>query len=271
MHSRKLVFLAVSSLLVATSVQAGGKDTQRERSARKACLAGDYAKGVSILSDLFLDSKDATHIFNQGRCLEQNGRFEDAVFRFQEYLRLATDLGEADKGAARKHIADCQDQLAKRNGQPAADAPAPSAAVAPAAVQGPAQSPAVVEPPPPSILVQSNQPPVVESGSRIRTAGIVTAGVGGAALLAGVVFNLKANSIASSYQDRGGYTQGKESDRKTYETLAWVGYGVGAACVATGAVIYLFGRKGDASGSSALAVLPAFAPGEAGAVLKGAF
>jgi tetratricopeptide (TPR) repeat protein len=271
MHSRKLVFPVVFSLLVATSVQAGGKDTQRERVARKACLAGDYAKGVSILSDLFLDSKDATHIFNQGRCLEQNGRFEDAVFRFQEYLRVAADLNEADKEAARKHITDCQEQLAKRNGQPASDTAAPSAVVAPTVVQGPAQSQAVVEPPPPSILVQSNQPPVVESGSRIRTASIVTAGVGGAALLAGVVFNLKANSIASSYQDRGGYTQGKESDRTTYETFAWIGYGVGAACVATGALIYLFVRKGSARDSSTVAILPAFAPGEAGAVLKGAF
>ena len=265
------MFLAVSSLLVATSAQAGGKDTQKERSARKACLAGDYAKGVSILSDLFLDSKDATHIFNQGRCLEQNGRFEDAVFRFQEYLRLATDLNESDKEAARKHVADCQDQLMKRNGQPASDVPTPSAVAAPAAIQGPAKSPAVVEPTTASNLVRSNQAPAVESGSRIQTAGVVTASVGGAALLAGVVFNLKANSIASHYQDRGGYTQGTESDRKAYETLAWVGYGVGAACVATGAVIYLLGRKGGESGSSTVAVTPAFAPGEVGAVLKGAF
>jgi hypothetical protein len=83
--------------------------------------------------------------------------------------------------------------------------------------------------------------------------------------------NLKANSIASSYQDRGSYTQGKESDRKSYEALAWVGYGVGAACVATGAVLYLLGRKTGASDSSTVAVVPALAPGEAGAVLKGAF
>ena len=125
MHSWKFWFLVVSSLLAATSAQAGGKDTQRQRAARKACLAGDYAKGVSILSDLFLDTRDTTYIYNQGRCLEQNGRFEDAVFRFQEYLRVTTDLSEADEVEARKHIADCQDQLAKRNGPPAPDAPSP--------------------------------------------------------------------------------------------------------------------------------------------------
>jgi len=270
MHSWKLFFLIVSSLLMATPVQAGGKD-QRERAARKACLAGDYAKGVSILSDLFLDTKDATHIYNQARCLEQNGRFEDAVFRFQEYLRVGTGLTEADKGETRKHIQDCRDQLAKRNSQAPSDAPSPGPVATPAVVQGQAQTPAVVQPSPPSIVSQANPQPVAESQSKIRTAGVVTAGVGGAALLAGVVLNLKANSIASSYQDRGGYTQSKESDRKSYETLAWVGYGLGAACVATGAVLYLVGRKAGASDSSTVAVLPAFAPGEAGAVLKGAF
>jgi hypothetical protein len=271
MNSWRFLFLAVSSLLLATSVQAGGKDMQRERAARKACLAGDYAKGVSILSDLFLDTKNSTHIYNQARCLEQNGRFEDSVFHFQEYLRVGTNLSDAEKAEAQKHIMDCQNQLAKRNGQPASGTPVPSAAVAPAFVQEQARSTTVGEPTPPSILVQKNRTPVADSGSRIRTAGIVTAGVGGAALLAGVVLNLKANSIASSYQDSGGYTQNKESDRKTYETFAWVGYGLGAACVATGAVIYLYGRKGSESDSSSVALLPAFAPGEAGAVLKGAF
>ena len=271
MPSWKLSFFIASTLLVATSAQADSKDTQRPRAARKACLAGDYAKGVSILSDLFLDTKDATYIYNQGRCLEQNGRFEDAVFRFQEYLRVATNLSETDRGEARKHIADCQDQLAKRTGQPASDAAPLGPLAAPAVVQGAAPAPAVVQPPPPSLLVQANPRPAAESGSGIRTAGVVAAGFGGAALLAGVAFNLKVNSIASSYQDRGGYTQGKESDRKTYESLAWVGYGVGAACVATGAVLYLLGRKAGTRDSSTVAVLPAFAPGEAGAVLKGAF
>jgi tetratricopeptide (TPR) repeat protein len=267
----KFLFLVTCSLLVVTAAQAGAKDAQRARSARKACLEGDYAKGVSILSDLFLDSKDPTHIYNQGRCLEQNGRFEDAVFRFQEYLRLAPNLSEGDKTEAQKHIMDCQDQLAKRNGQPAADAPAPAALPAPSVAQEPVVSPAVSQPSPPATLQQTNPPPGTEPRSKLRTAGLVTAGGGGVALLAGVVLNLKANSIASSYQDRGGYTRSKESSRKSYETLGWVGYGVGAACVATGAVLYIFGSKAGVSNSSTVVFVPALSPGEAGAVMKGVF
>ena len=96
-------------------------------------------------------------------------------------------------------------------------------------------------------------------------------GVGGAALVAGVAFNLKVNSIASGYETRGGYTQSKESDRSTYETLGWVSYGVGGACAATGAVLYLLGRRSDSSASASVAIVPSFAPGQAGAVLKGDF
>ena len=99
----------------------------------------------------------------------------------------------------------------------------------------------------------------------------MTAVVGGAALVAGVIFNLKANSIASDYSNRGGYTQSKESNRATCETLGWVGYGLGAAAVATGAVLYLLGSRAGSTPSTSVVVLPTFAPGGAGAVLKGAF
>jgi hypothetical protein len=83
--------------------------------------------------------------------------------------------------------------------------------------------------------------------------------------------NLKVNGMASDLQKTNGYDSGKVSDRNTYETLGWVGYGVGAACVATGAVLYYLGIRSGASGSASVAFVPAFAPGQAGAVLKGAF
>jgi hypothetical protein len=93
--------------------------------------------------------------------------------------------------------------------------------------------------------------------------------VGGAALVAGIAFNLKANSLASDLKKIDGYTSDKVSSRKTYETLGWVGYGVGAACVATGAVLYVLGLRSD--DGSPVAFAPAFALGQAGAVVKGSF
>ncbi|HEX7500247.1 MAG TPA: hypothetical protein VF524_08060 [Polyangia bacterium] len=121
----------------------------------------------------------------------------------------------------------------------------------------------------PPIIQQSNPQPASESGSGLRTAGIITAAVGGAALVTGVILNLKVNSMASDMQKTNGYTDGKDSDRKTYETLGWVGYGVGAACVATGAVLYYLGVR--APGTASVALVPTFAPGQAGAIVKGVF
>jgi hypothetical protein len=108
----------------------------------------------------------------------------------------------------------------------------------------------------------------VSSGAGLRSAGIVTAAVGGAALVAGVLLNLKVNSMASDFQSLNGYTDSKESDRKTYQTLGWVSYGVGAACVATGAVLTILGLQGKPD-STSMAFVPG--PGGAAAVLKGAF
>jgi hypothetical protein len=90
-------------------------------------------------------------------------------------------------------------------------------------------------------------------------------------LVAGIILNLKVNSMADDLQKTDGYTAGKESDRKTYETLGWAGYGVGAACIAAGAVLYVLGLRSGSPASTSVALFPTFAPGQAGAVVKGAF
>ncbi len=77
--------------------------------------------------------------------------------------------------------------------------------------------------------------------------------------------------MASDLEKTNGYDPGKISDRKTYETLGWAGYGVGAACVVTGAVLYYLGQQSGAAHSASVALVPTLAPGQAGAFLKGAF
>lgn len=266
--------LATPCLFAPAFAQAASRQAQ-ERAARKACLSGDYTKGVSILSDLFIDTKDSTYIFNQARCFEQNRRYDDALARFQEYLRAAPDLDASDKAAAEKHIADCQDLLAKQNGR-SADLPAPAT---------PQQQPVPKQleaPPPPSspppnaapelvVAAESVPPRNATAGSALRAGGIVTASVGGAALIGGLVLNLKANSLAHDLGTYGGYSDSKESQRKNYETASWVGYGLGAACVAAGGVLYYLGTRATSHASSGVALLPALGPGHLGASLGGTF
>jgi hypothetical protein len=263
-----LLFLLAG--LFATSPARAASREARERMARTACLAGDYSKGATILSQLFVETKDSNYIYNSARCFEQNSKFQEAISRFQEYLRVSKKLSQEDKAEAQKHVSDCQGMLAAQSGQPtpaagqaAPPVAPPTATVAPAPPAPVASAPVIGEP-----ALQTHSTPTAVPGSGLRTAGIVTAAVGGAALVAGLFLNLKVNSMASDFQSLNAYTDSKESDRKTYETLGWVSYGVGAACVATGAVLYIVGLQGK-QGSTSMAFVPG--PGGAAAVLKGSF
>jgi hypothetical protein len=60
------------------------KRTTMEKAAKKACIIGDVRKGIDLLGDLYVETNDATYIFNQGRCFEQNHHWRDSVDRFKE-------------------------------------------------------------------------------------------------------------------------------------------------------------------------------------------
>jgi hypothetical protein len=139
MRYRTPLLVLLPALLSARVGQAESLDA-KERRARTACLAGDYVEGVRFLSELFVTTIDATFIYNQGRCFEQSRRYDDAIGRFQEYLRAGKKLTKAEKADAQKHIDDCKELLASERAQaappvgPAAPPPAAAAPVAPAAV-----------------------------------------------------------------------------------------------------------------------------------------
>lgn len=265
LYLRRVLLVIVPILLVAR-VSLAESDSAKERRARTACLSGDYNEGIRLLSELFVATMDGTYVFNQGRCFQQNHRYEDAIARFQEYLRSEKKLSKVYRAKTEKHIEECKALLADEKAQ-----------AAPVAVQ--ALPPPIVAPPPAPVVVPAKpvapptpkpNPPSVNNGrSGLRTAGIITASVGAAALVGGIVFNLESNSVARDLKKTDGYTSDRESDRKTYATLAWVGYGVGAACVATGTVLFLLGLRSTSAPSVAL--VPAVGPDQAGAALKGTF
>jgi hypothetical protein len=229
-----------------------------------------------MLSDLFLDTRDPVFIFNQGRCLEQNRRYEDAIGRFEEYLRTAESsrLNKSDRAAAKKHIAECRESLAQQSSHEGSLPSAPPAApleAKPAAPQQASDPAAGVVQPIVAKPSTSTIEPAPSQRPPLRTAGILTAAVGGAALAAGVILNLKVNGMASDMEKPASYSDSKESSRKSYETAGWVSYGLGAACVATGAVLYMLGRGQGDTHPSAMALLPSLGSGRVGAVLQGGF
>jgi hypothetical protein len=236
---------------------------------------GEIDKGVEILVDLFIDTGDLNYIFNQGRCYEQNRRYEEAIGRFREYLVKGTRLSGEEKADAEKHIAVCQSYLAK----PEVAAPSPPAsAVAvpspPAHESGKAGTPepvASATAPVASVAATPQRPAGASTGSGLRIAGVATASVGAAALAAGVLLTLKVNSMTSDLEKPYNYSRSTDATRKDYKTLTWVSYGVGAACVASGALMYYFGWRKGRDARVDLALVPTIESGAAGAVLAGGF
>jgi tetratricopeptide (TPR) repeat protein len=256
-------WIALLALMLGVApAHAAGRDA-KERAAKRACLNGDPAKGVQILTDLYISSDDPIYLYNQGRCYEQNNRYEEAIGRFREFLRKssgATDADKADATSAEKHISDCERLLGRKVEEPKPVPPPRQPEPLP---------PREPEPPPPKPqvnLVQQPPAPVdsSSSGSGLRVAGVVTAAVGAAAIITGVMLNLKANSTVSDVQDR--YDGDAYSSSKDYKTGSQIAYGAGGVCVAGGLLLYYLGLRAEHA-----TVTPVALQGGAGAMLTGAF
>lgn len=243
----------------ATEEPPAGPDTSRagrERAAKRACLTGDADGGVALLTDLYIDTNDPTYLFNQGRCFEQNRRYEDAIGRFREYLIKAKGLGPGERAETEQHIAACESYL---RGRPEPTAPPPPATPT-------VDTPPTQKPEPPAGLLAVPEPRPARTGTGLRTAGLVVGAVGAAGLATGLVLNLKANGMSSDLEEE--YDPGVDSTRKRYKTGAWIGYGAGAACLAGGVVLYSLGLW---RGKKAVALVPTVGPDMAGTALLGAF
>jgi hypothetical protein len=264
MKIRRIAISALAGLLVAPLAFAQSLES-RERTARTSCLTGDYAKGAAILSELFVDTRNPTFIYNQGRCFEQNRRFEEAIGRFEEYLRIGRNLGAEEVADAKKHIADCRQLL----GEQANLAPRPLVAQPAPAPAQPASA-TVQSAQPAGVLVQPTSPPA-QPGRGLRIAGIVVGAAGVAGVVTGVLLTLKARSMSSDMEKLDGYTPDKESSRKNYRDFGVVATSAGGVCLATGAVLYILGARAAAQATPGLALSPIIAPGAAGAAITGAF
>ncbi len=213
-----------------------------DREAKKACLSGDYAKGVAILAELYVDSNDATFLFNQGRCYEQNIKFAEAAERFKEYLRKAPKLNESEKADVDKHIADCEAAAAKARGataqpsQPAAPAHAPATSSVPVA---PAENTA-----PASALTQTSPGMAAPSANPWQhTAKWIATGTTAALLAVGVVEHIRYDGKNSDYNNArcsgGSYCQGLADSADTAKTWAIVGYSAAAVAAGTAVAFWL--------------------------------
>ena len=233
----------------------------KEKAAKKACAMGDYQRGADILTDLLVETSDPNYIYNQGRCYQQNNRWEQAISRFREFLRKAKDLTENDRADTERYIADCEASLAKTS-PPTPQPVAPAPPIFQTQVQTP---PASSGPAAPDV---SKQPAPIPSdsshGKALRVTGIVFAAVGVAAIGTGVGLALKSQSLSTT-----DYSRSREDERSSLKTWGLVSYGVGAAAIATGAILYIVGWPSEPA--SSVAFLPIVAPDGASVLFRGRF
>jgi hypothetical protein len=94
-------------------------------------------------------------------------------------------------------------------------------------------------------------------------------------LIAGVIFSMETHSISNDVASDAAQRSFSKTtyDRgRLFADLQWVGYGVGAAALAGGVVLYYLGyRSARAPTSDSVSLLPVLLPGGTGAVVQGSF
>lgn len=277
---QRLFFSSTLGLLVALSLlpcARAKKPMVLDKAAKKACLTGDFRKGVEILTQLYIDTDDPTYLFNQGRCYEQNHQWQEALDAFREYKRKATKLTKAAAADTEKHMADCELFLAKEEAKKSAQlvpaSPSPAGVVGDAAAQAevPGGQPIASQPAAVVATVAVPATPSENPGVGLRTLGGVLAGVGAASVLTGVLLNLKANSLADEINQH--YSQSKVSTRSSYETWGYVVYGVGATAIVGGATLYYLGWRSARTlpPNARVSLVPMLTPDSQSLVLHGSF
>jgi hypothetical protein len=238
--------LTIATVLVsAARAQAQPADDPREIEARAACAAGDAEKGVALLARLFAETGDYTWVYNQGRCYQQNGRAEEALNRFREYLRRAKDLSAEDRSEVEGFISELEGELSRRSSGPPGST-----------------KPGDPEKPAPEASVRTSSAPDRGAGWPWQTkAGVGAVAGAGVALVVGVVFHVSREGKADDFVSAGCGTSDLSVANcrslydgvKTAERLMLVGY-VGAAVLGgTGAVMLWLGSRESQDGAVARA------------------
>jgi hypothetical protein len=199
----RLIF-ACGTLMLALPNAWGGSPEAQERAARKACLLGDVAKGTEILADLYLDTKNPTYIYNQARCFEQNGKDEQALLRFREYLRKAPKLPAAEAIEVKERIKALEERT--RGTPPPASpppvSPPPATVVTPEVAVPPSSPPqplsAAIDPSPDPLQIRQPPPPPAPESDPVYKRWWFWSGIG-VVVVGGVVAAVLLSSRGASH------------------------------------------------------------------------
>jgi hypothetical protein len=262
--------VAVAALLVAVSATAGAAESHeaREREARKACFMGNVERGVEILVDLYVETQHPNYIYNQARCFERNGKYDQALLSYEDYLRKAKDLGGTERSQVEKSIADLRAKVTGTSAGTSTSAAGPA--------EGPGGAPALLSPAldgasPPPAAGSNEAPPLTPAGQDQtsapawpwqRTAGVVSLIAAGGGLVLGVAGTVLRQGRAGDFNPVCTYymgqpvpidssstmdfdCRGKYDAVQAAERMMWIGYLGGGVLAAAGVTLLLIAPRAD--------------------------
>jgi len=304
----KLVWLVVALLAVAANLPrlepvalAAGLDSSGEATAKEASglyRQGLYEDAAKLFAKLVVDYPDML-IFERslGACFYYLRKPEPALSNLRNYLMHRKDIPADDKVVVDRWIDEMEKLRAQnaavpvappltaespRGPQPRLDGPPalPPSEAPPAELQPPiSQSPATARPVPPQAqpippdvqgsAASGQQASGTTTGSGLRIAGIACGALGLASIGTAIYYYTRATSLSDKVTGANPASPSDYQAGKDAETMQWVFYGVGAAALATGTVLYLLGYSQATPAQVSLA--PILGPRSAGLSVQGGF
>jgi hypothetical protein len=295
------VGLAVALTSAPWPARADEKATEQARQhyakGKQAFDLGKWDDAIAEFEEAYKLRSDPTFLFNMAQAYRRKGDLQRALDLYKNYLienpqtpkrddieKRIRALEKEMKNPARRQIEAPAPVAQPSEPPPAAQvivAPVPATVPAPVSVPTPTPAPAPAPapesaPPTPAVSVvepaqpaASFQPP--SSGYGLRVAGIVCGAAGLASIGTAVYFYTRAASLSDRISSSDAPTSSDYQAGKDAETMQWVFYGVGAAALATGAVLYWLGSSSSAFAPTATVVAPMVGPGIAGLSAQGTF
>jgi tetratricopeptide (TPR) repeat protein len=279
--------VAAAALLALSAGVARGDD---EASARdhyvkgtRAYELGLYDEAIAEYMAAYKTKDDPALLFNLGQAHRLAGHTAEALRFYKTYLsKVPEAVNRADVEAK---IRELKELVEKQKPQPQTEPPAVSAAAIPSPVSGPAPPGPGPEAAGPATDVGAGGPAVgtlqstplekPRSGRGMKLAGIAVAASGLALVGTGIAFGVLAKQAGDQLtqldQQRGVFDPSKESAGQRDQVVEGVCIGVGAAAIATGAILYLLGTRAGQDAPQAITVSPVLATHSAGATLQVVF
>jgi hypothetical protein len=229
----------------------------------------NYDKAISYFNDAYsIDCSVHAILPIIATAYERKGDKSEAVRALEEYLRRVPNA--ADREHVERRIKNLNDQLAHE----APPASAPSASTAPSATPAPTAAPEVAAPPATSAPSAGAPPPMQEPATTAPAGPWIVMGIGGAAVIAGVVAYVvgsgKVSTAESSCPNRTNCAPSvanEGNDGRSFKTAGVVVGGVGIGAIVAGLIWHQVGKPSPSPASVSGFIRPVLAPGYAGVLV----